>query len=57
MSKKLQLIRKTARLACNWVPTGDPKMPLACVWTGSKAVQASSTESSADENGRIHLCA
>jgi hypothetical protein len=37
MMNKLYLVQKTDRLTCNWVHTGDPKMPLACIWTVSKA--------------------
>ena len=29
---KLCMVQGTGRLICNWVATGDPKMPLACVW-------------------------
>ncbi len=56
MTNKLHLVRKSAFLTCNWVPTGDPRMPLACVWTESK-IQASSNAFSLDETGRMHLCA
>ena len=37
MKNKLRLVQKTVCLTCNWVPTGNPKIPLACVWTGSNA--------------------
>lgn len=57
MTNKLHLVQKTVFLTCNWVPTGDPKMPLACIWTGSKPAQAVSTASSTDEAERVHLCA
>jgi hypothetical protein len=57
MMNKLYLIQRTGRLTCNWVLTGDPKTPLACIWTGSKAPQAASNASSTEETGRIHLCA
>jgi hypothetical protein len=57
MKNKLHLVQKTVFATCNWVPTGDPKMPLVCVWTGSKPVQAVSTASSTDEAERVHLCA
>lgn len=53
---KLFLIQRTGRLACKWVATGDPKTPLACVWTGSKAPTNTATASS-KETGRMHLCA
>ena len=61
MMKKLYLIRQTARLSCTWVPTGDAKRPLACVWVETKAPKAvntaSSTDDAAQEAGRMHLCA
>jgi hypothetical protein len=57
MLNKLYLIQSTGRLTCSWVATGDPKMPLACVWAGSKVPQVALTASSTDETGRIHLCA
>ena len=28
----LPTTRTTERLICVWVPTGNPKMPLACFW-------------------------
>ena len=57
MKNKLHLVHKTFFVACNWVPTGDPKMPLACVWTGSTPAQAVSAASSTDDVERMHLCA
>jgi hypothetical protein len=57
MKNNLYLVQKTVSLTCNWVPTGDPKMPLACVWTSAKTPQADSTAFSTDETGRMHLCA
>lgn len=65
MMNQIYLIRKTQRLSCIWVPTGDIKRPLACVWletkVETKAQQAVRTEYSTDEaeqeTGRMHLCA
>jgi hypothetical protein len=57
MMNKLHLIRKTVRLTCTWVPTGDAKRPLACAWVESKAPQTGNPESSVSEMARIHLCA
>jgi hypothetical protein len=54
---KLHLVRNPVFLTCNWVPTGNPKMPLACVWMELRTSQAVSTASSADGTGRMHLCA
>jgi hypothetical protein len=57
MKNNLRLVQKTVFVTCNWVPTGDPKMPLACVWTGSTPKQAVSTASFTDDVERVHLCA
>lgn len=57
MMNKLFLIQRTSRLACKWVATGDPKKPLACIWTALNAPTVAATASSTDETGRIHLCA
>jgi hypothetical protein len=57
MINKLHLVQNTVSLTCTWVPTGDPRMPLACVWTESKAFQANPDAFSTDEAGRMHLCA
>jgi hypothetical protein len=56
MINKLRLVLKTVFLSCTWVSTGNPKMPLACIWTESKTGQAANS-SSTDETGRMHLCA
>jgi len=53
---KLFLIQRTGRPVCKWMATGDPKTPLACVWTASKAPTNIATASST-EIGRMHLCA
>jgi hypothetical protein len=57
MTNKLHLVQKTVFLTCNWVPTGNPRMPLACIWTGPRTAQAASTASSTGETGGMHLCA
>jgi hypothetical protein len=56
MINKLHLVRNAVSLTCHWVPTGDPRMPLARVWT-AKVQQSTKTASSADKTGRMHLCA
>ncbi len=53
MTNKLYLIQKPVLLTRHWAPTGDPKMPLACVWTASKHFQSASTASATDETARI----
>jgi hypothetical protein len=57
MMNNVFFMQRTGRLTCKWVQTGDPKMPLACVWTGSKTAQTASVAPSADENGRLPWCA
>jgi hypothetical protein len=33
MSNKIvSIARQSSRLICVWVPTGNPRMPLTCVW-------------------------
>jgi len=52
---KLHLIERSGRLTCNWVKTGDPRLPLVCVWTINP--QVVSKASSNDDAGGMHLCA
>jgi hypothetical protein len=33
---------KTGRMTCAWVPTGNPRTPLACVWTDAESPLAAS---------------
>jgi hypothetical protein len=51
MTNKLHLVSNPVVLARHWEPTGDPKMPLACVWTASKQSQTASSAFSTDETG------
>ena len=53
MTNKLHLIQNPVFLTRRWEPTGDPKMPLACVWTASKRSQSAFTACSTDETGRM----
>jgi hypothetical protein len=57
MKNKLVLIRNTVRLNCVWVPTGDVKKPLACVWVKAQKQQADSNAGAQDETVGVHLCA
>ncbi len=50
MLQQIYVISGADRPACNWIQTGDPKMPLTCVWTVS---DARPTEGA----GRVDLCA
>jgi len=57
MKNKLYLVQNTVFLTCKWTPTGDPRMPLACMWKGSKTPQTIAIAPSSDEIGRVYLCA
>jgi hypothetical protein len=59
MTNIFPIIRKTGRLTCAWVPTGNAKSPLACVWTEVEPSHASpTTDTSANtEAGGMRLCA
>jgi hypothetical protein len=57
MNNKLQLLRKTPCLVCAWVPTGDAKKPLACVWAESGTAQPLFDASCKDEPLGVRLCA
>jgi hypothetical protein len=52
MTNKLHLVQNPVFLTRRWESTGDPKMPLACVWTASKRSQSGLIASSTDETGR-----
>ena len=55
----LSAIRNSPQLTCAWVPTGDPRKPLACVWKEASASEVERTGQSSpeDDMGRIGLCA
>jgi hypothetical protein len=59
MNNKLFTFRKTSRMTCAWVSTGDAKMPLACVWVDAETYRTASAASSSsnDEPQGIRLCA
>lgn len=57
MKNNLHLIRKTLRLSCTWIPTGNLKRPLACVWVEAGAPRAASTATADSEAGGLCLCA
>ena len=54
---KLFFLHAKNRLACKWISTGDPKTPLACLWTVSKTPASASAASSTHETGRMYRCA
>jgi hypothetical protein len=53
MTNKLHLVPNPVSLIRHWESTGDPKIPLACVWTASKHSQSASTAFSTDETERM----
>jgi hypothetical protein len=57
MNNNLHLVWNNVLLTSHWAPTGDPRMPLARVWTLAKVPQAVKIASSTDETGGMHLCA
>jgi hypothetical protein len=59
MNDILLTIRKTGRMTCAWVPTGNPRTPLACVWKEVESSLAVATVQSSptDEAGGMRLCA
>jgi hypothetical protein len=58
MTNKILTLRTTGRLTCTWVPTGNPRNPLACVWTETAARNSSTAAPSSNANSRrVPLCA
>jgi hypothetical protein len=59
MNNKPLTIRKAGRLTCVWVPTGDIRTPLACVWVKADTFHPASAapSSSNDEPEEVRLCA
>ena len=56
MNLVLSAIRNPSRLTCAWVPTGNPRAPLACIWRGTSA-SLGRTDPSSPQEGGIGLCA
>jgi hypothetical protein len=51
-------IRNPVRMVCAWIPTGDYKTPLACVWSETADPRAASTMSSLNkEPVELRRCA
>lgn len=57
MKNQLYMVSKTVRLACVWMPTGNAKRPLACVWVEAVAPCAVAAPSADSEAGGLRLCA
>ena len=50
MNIVLSVIRNLLRLTCAWVPTGDPRAPLARIWKGTSASEVGCTDQSSLED-------
>ena len=57
MSNNVLTLKKTGRLTCAWLPTGDPRQPLACVWTADSRNVAKAASSTKTDSGRMLVCA
>ena len=67
MFNSVLTLKKAGRLTCAWLPTGDPRQPLACVWTVARQFRPASAAQSDVANlgqsparnqaGRACLCA
>jgi hypothetical protein len=59
MNNKLLTIRETGRLTRVWVPTGNIRTPLACVWVEADTIHSASAapSSSNDKPWGMRLCA
>lgn len=58
MYNDILILQMPGRLTCAWVPTGNPRNPLACVWVETNARKNSKEASfTNDESGRMRLCA
>jgi hypothetical protein len=58
MTNRILTLQKAGRLTCAWVPTGNPRNPLACVWAETAVrVSAKAAPSSNDNSGRMPRCA
>jgi hypothetical protein len=53
MNNKLLTIRQTGRITCVWVPAGNIRNPLACVWVEADTFHTASAalSSSNDDPG------
>ena len=59
MNNKIFAARKPTSLVRVWHSTGDPRMPLACIWgsTDTTVLRPNPADSSSDESGGFPLCA
>jgi len=56
MNFVLSSIRNPVRLTYTWVPTGNARKPLACIWKDASA-SFGRTDPSSPQEGGIGLCA
>ena len=57
MFNSVLTLKKAGRLTCAWLPTGDPRQPLACVWTADSRNVAKAASSTKTDSGRMLVCA
>jgi hypothetical protein len=57
MSNKVLALKNAGRLTCAWLPTGDPRHPLTCVWTVDSRSAAKAASSTKTDSGRMLACA
>lgn len=50
MLNKVRKNQLERRLECVWIPTGNPRQPLACVWMENAAVLLQNIRESRSEN-------
>ena len=57
MKNKLIVIQNSSNLTCLWIPTGNSRNPLACVWVETRQQKAGSNACAAINEGRMPQCA
>jgi hypothetical protein len=58
MTNNILTLQSAGRLTCAWVPTGNPRNPLACVWAETAARKSAKAAPSPNiDSGRMRLCA
>jgi hypothetical protein len=57
MFNNVLTFKKAGRLTCAWLPTGDPRHPLTCIWTVDPRSAAKAASSTTTDSGRMLVCA
>jgi hypothetical protein len=57
MKNNLIVIQNSSNLTCLWVPTGNSRNPLACVWVEERQPKAGTNVCVSIDEGRMHRCA